>query len=117
MAGDLPSLVIGPAGLGSYNTSATGATLGSGPTSLLGGNGTALIIYANEDDQLTDPDGKAGARIACGVITAGSTIPGTSLLPANLLTGTPALIIGAVGLAAIGFGVGMRRPKGRPKAS
>ena len=31
--------------------------------------GTALVIHAGPDDEITDPDGKAGARIACGVIT------------------------------------------------
>jgi superoxide dismutase, Cu-Zn family len=65
--GDLPNVNF-TTGLTSYNTSAMGATLGAGATSLLGPNRTALIIYSGEDDQMTDPDGKAGSRIACGVI-------------------------------------------------
>jgi Cu-Zn family superoxide dismutase len=67
--GDLPNVNF-TTGLTSYNTSAMGATLGAGATSLLGPSRTALIVYSGEDDQMTDPDGKAGARIACGVITA-----------------------------------------------
>jgi Cu/Zn superoxide dismutase len=27
-----------------------------------------LIIHANADDERTDPDGKAGTRLACGII-------------------------------------------------
>jgi Cu-Zn family superoxide dismutase len=65
--GDLPNVNF-TTGLTSYNTSAMGATLAAGATSLLGPNRTALIIYSGEDDQATDPDGKAGTRIACGVI-------------------------------------------------
>ena len=68
-AGDLPNINI-TTGLTSYNTSAPGGTLGSGPGSLLGPNGTALVIFSGEDVQMTDPDGKSGSRIACGVITA-----------------------------------------------
>jgi len=47
-----------------------GATLAPGPMSLLGPNGsTALVIHANPDDEMTDPAGNAGPRIACGVLT------------------------------------------------
>jgi Cu-Zn family superoxide dismutase len=67
--GDLPNVNFSN-GLTSYNTSALGATLGSGQTSLLGPTRTALVFFSGEDDQITDPDGKAGARIGCGVITA-----------------------------------------------
>jgi Cu-Zn family superoxide dismutase len=65
--GDLPNVNF-TTGLTSYNTTALNATLGAGPGSLLGPNKTSLIIYERDDDQNTDPDGKAGARIACGII-------------------------------------------------
>ena len=67
--GDLPNVNF-TNGLTTYNTSAPGATLGPGPGSLLGANRTALVIYSGEDDQVTDPDGNSGSRIACGVIGA-----------------------------------------------
>src|SRR6202022_559910 len=68
MVGDLPNLTLP---LLRYNAPALGASLAPGQTSLLGPKGTAIVIYASEDDGLTDPEGNAGARIACGVITAG----------------------------------------------
>jgi Cu-Zn family superoxide dismutase len=72
--GDLPNLNI-VNGLTSYNTSAAGASLAPGPASLLGASKTALVIFSGEDDQLTDPEGSAGSRIACGVINAASGVP------------------------------------------
>lgn len=47
---------------------AKGVTLGEGPGSLLGPDGTALVIHADPDDERSDPAGNAGARIACGVV-------------------------------------------------
>jgi Cu-Zn family superoxide dismutase len=66
--GDLPNVNFST-GLTSYNTTATGATLGGGTTSLLS-PARALVIYSGEDDQKTDPEGNPGSRIACGVIMA-----------------------------------------------
>ncbi|HVJ06993.1 MAG TPA: superoxide dismutase family protein [Acidisarcina sp.] len=40
------------------------------PDSLFLNGGTAIVIHAQADDMMTDPAGNAGARIACGVITA-----------------------------------------------
>ena len=66
--GDLPSLVVSSDGIANLDVMAPGATLSSGPASLIGGNGTALIIHVADDDQLTEPEGNAGDRLACGVI-------------------------------------------------
>lgn len=87
MAGDLPNLVIGPAGVAVYNLSATLVSVGPGPgaNSLLGGRGTSLIIFSQPDDNSTQPDGNAGQRIACGPIVAGLlTPPPASNAPATL---------------------------------
>lgn len=67
-AGDLPNLVIGPDGVAKVEVMASQATLGEGRHSLFHPGGTALVIHANPDDEMTDPAGNAGARIACGVI-------------------------------------------------
>jgi len=39
------------------------------PNSLFHPKGTAIVIHADPDDEMTDPSGKSGARIACGVIS------------------------------------------------
>jgi len=69
-AGDLPNLVVNGAGVGHLDGKTDEATLSAGPTSVFDADGSALIIHAAEDDQVTNPTGNSGARIACGVIVA-----------------------------------------------
>ena len=87
MAGDLPDLTMP---LQRYNAPALGASLGAGPASLLGPRGASLVIYASEDDGVSDPEGNAGARIGCGVITTAAQIAGPEV------TLGPAVIIGGI---------------------
>lgn len=67
-AGDLPNLTVNEAGVGHLNTTTDLVTLSSGAATLFDANGSALVIHANPDDQVTDPTGNSGGRIACGVI-------------------------------------------------
>jgi len=67
-AGDLPNLVVAASGEGGIDITTKAVTLDSGPTSLLEGKGTSIVIHAAPDDEKTDPTGNSGARIACGVI-------------------------------------------------
>jgi len=67
-AGDLPNLTVGPDGRGSLETVASLVTLKEGKNSLLQPGGTSLVLHAQADDDMTDPAGNAGPRIACGVI-------------------------------------------------
>ncbi len=39
-----------------------------GSNSLFAGNGTTLVVHAKADDQMTDPSGNSGDRIACGAV-------------------------------------------------
>jgi hypothetical protein len=56
-------------------------SLSSGPTSLFGPDGTALVIHADQDDEKTDPTGNSGARIACGVIARAAGAPAAQPSP------------------------------------
>jgi Cu-Zn family superoxide dismutase len=71
--GDLPNLQVDADGTVEVTIVVKGATLeDSGERSLLGGDGTSLVMHLNPDDLMTDPAGEAGARVACGVIKRGS---------------------------------------------
>jgi Cu-Zn family superoxide dismutase len=113
MDGDLPNLVISPAGIAVYNLSATLVTVGpnTGANSLLGGGGTSLVIFAQPDDDMTQPDGNAGQRIACGPIVAGVASTSLTAAPAanqgaDLL---PTAMIVLMGGLLIAGGVLLRR--------
>jgi superoxide dismutase, Cu-Zn family len=68
-AGDLPNLVVDIDGRGSLNAKTDRVTLSAGTTTLFDANGSAFIIHANPDDQVTNVgNGGSGARIACAVI-------------------------------------------------
>ena len=67
-AGDLPNLTVGLDGKGKATFTAKGVSLAEGPGSLLGAEGTSVVIHADPDDEKTDPAGNSGARIACGVV-------------------------------------------------
>jgi len=67
--GDLPNLMVGTDGRGSFQYRVEGASLrgNSGPA-LLDSDGAAVVIHSAADDYRTDPSGNSGARIACGVL-------------------------------------------------
>jgi len=62
--GDLANLGATEAGVARVDQTLEGATI----QALLEGDGSALVVHAEPDDNKTDPSGKSGARIACGVI-------------------------------------------------
>ena len=66
--GDLPALVVGADGNGQLDTITPRFSLSAGGHSLFDADGSALVIHANPDDQMTDPTGNSGGRIVCGVI-------------------------------------------------
>ncbi len=69
-AGDLPNITVGPDGRATVSTVATLVTLKEGEkNSLFQPGGTSLVIHEKADDDMSDPAGNAGARIACGAIT------------------------------------------------
>jgi Cu-Zn family superoxide dismutase len=68
-AGDMSNFTVAAAGTAKATVSNANVTLGTGANSLLANGGTALVVHAAADDMKTDPDGNAGDRIACGVVT------------------------------------------------
>jgi Cu-Zn family superoxide dismutase len=120
MAGDILSLIIGPSGLSGYNTSAPLARLSPGPASLLRPGGTSIVLFAQVDDDQSQPEGNAGARLACGVIVAGdlassaSSSVGRTLSAANGadLDLPSAILIVVLGALLIASGIYLRRTPG-----
>ena len=67
-AGDMENIEVKADGTGSAEIVNKQVTLAEGPNSLFHEGGTAIVIHASPDDNVTDPAGNAGARIACGVV-------------------------------------------------
>lgn len=67
-AGDMPNQHADASGVVTVDEVVPGIELGTGgDTDILDG---AVIVHAQPDDYASQPSGAAGARIACGVITA-----------------------------------------------
>lgn len=71
-AGDLPNMTVDASGNGSYDVTTNRVSLTPGAHSLFDADGSALVIHAAADDNVSDPAGNAGARIACGEIRTGA---------------------------------------------
>jgi Cu-Zn family superoxide dismutase len=64
--GDLPNLMVGTDGNGSFEFTIQGSRLSGRNSPLLDQDGASIVIHARPDDYRTDPSGNSGARIACG---------------------------------------------------
>jgi Cu-Zn family superoxide dismutase len=70
MAGDLPNLFANADGTAVAEVLSPFLALTKDvEDGLFDSNGTALVLFEKADDHLTDPEGDAGTRLACGVIT------------------------------------------------
>lgn len=67
--GDFVNLEVAADGTGRFERPISGATLSGENNALLDDDGAAFIIHAGRDDQVSDPSGNSGARLACGVFT------------------------------------------------
>lgn len=91
-AGDLGNVEVGADGTGHLELT-TGALSMSGASSLIG---KAVVLYGSRDDCVTQPDGNAGTRLACGVAESVDTSQGRqprrrgSRGPGGAGTGPPA---------------------------
>ena len=64
-AGDLPNVPVAANGTLRETVVLTGASLAA----LRDADGSALVLHAAEDDNVTDPSGNSGDRIACAVLS------------------------------------------------
>jgi Cu-Zn family superoxide dismutase len=69
-AGDNPNIDVPAGGVAAVSFTTERVTLTPGPTSLFDADGSSLVIHAGADDQVTNPAGNSGARVACGVVRA-----------------------------------------------
>ena len=68
--GDMPNITVGPDGSGAIEYRVAGGSISDGATPLLDADGAAIVVHAQADDNVTDPAGNAGGRVACGVLAA-----------------------------------------------
>ena len=64
--GDLPNVTVAGNGVLSTIVTVPGSSLTA--DSLADADGAALVIHAKSDDNLTDPSGSSGDRIACAIL-------------------------------------------------
>lgn len=69
--GDLPNVEADDSGLVDAELMLAGATLLEGKNSIVGKEGTSLVVDEWRDDGLSQPSGDSGARIICGEIRPG----------------------------------------------
>ena len=62
----MPNLTVAEDGTGTLEYQLVGGTFDG----LLDADGSAFVVHADPDDQMTDPSGNSGDRIACGVFNA-----------------------------------------------
>jgi len=65
--GDLPNVVVAANGVLDAMLTIPGASLAPGG-GLLDADGAALVLHAGPDDNVTEPSGNSGGRIACAVL-------------------------------------------------
>lgn len=68
--GDLPNLVIEQGTIGQTTVDLVGSRF-EGDGALLDADGAAFVIHAGPDDNVSDPAGNSGPRVACGVFVRG----------------------------------------------
>lgn len=68
-AGDMNNFTVKKDGTAKATVTDQHVNMGADKNSLMANGGTSLVIHASADDQMTDPSGNSGDRIACGTIT------------------------------------------------
>ncbi len=66
--GDAPNFTANSDRSGRASFATDRVSLTDGSTSLFDADGSSIVIHAAADDQISQPAGNSGARIACGVV-------------------------------------------------
>lgn len=69
-AGDAPNIVVGSDGRATVSFTTDRITLTPSATTLFDTDGSSIVIHAAPDDQVSQPSGNSGGRVACGVVRA-----------------------------------------------
>ena len=69
-AGDAPNLLTPAGGVGKVEFNTSRVSLTPGSISLFDADGSSIVVHAGADDQVSQPSGNSGGRIACGVVRA-----------------------------------------------
>ncbi|WP_297104340.1 superoxide dismutase family protein [uncultured Devosia sp.] len=73
--GDMPNVTAGEDGTVRVDLTTDRVTLTQGEEgSLFDEDGTAIVIHEGADDQMSDPSGNSGNRIACAVVEPGAAV-------------------------------------------
>lgn len=67
-AGDAPNVMVAADGTAKTSFTTDRVTLTAGSTALFDDDGSSIVIHAAADDQVSQPAGNSGARIACGTV-------------------------------------------------
>ncbi len=66
--GDAPNIIVGSDGGALVNFTTDRVTLTDGSTTLFDADGSSIVVHAAPDDQVSQPSGNSGGRIACGLV-------------------------------------------------
>lgn len=120
-AGDLDQVDVKSVSQLYYTATTDRISLTGGPNNIFDVDGTALVVHAAADDQVTDPSGNTGARIACAVIAeANPALATPTATPRPPVTGSgqasasgpsvlPLALLAALALAGAAVGIEARR--------
>lgn len=67
-AGDAPNFTTGSNGLADVEFVTDRVTVTGGAATLFDADGSSIVIHSSADDQVSQPAGNSGERIACGVL-------------------------------------------------
>jgi len=107
--GDLTQIPATFDGSGVHEVTTDRISLTTGPLAIGDSDGASLVVHAGPDDQLTDPTGNSGGRIACAVLAEPKPVaplpPATGTGPGDVSGASPFAL--AAGISAVAAALAM----------